>query len=109
MFDLSFSMSVVWTGILASCLAIVEVVVLWAVWAKRADRPAFAMAVRGLDGLVPERFCAADCVMDRAARMSLSTAPPGSSSQVTVSLIRLQDRQRRASGAPPILLKPDRS
>jgi hypothetical protein len=109
MFDLSFIMSVVWTGILAGCLAMVEVVVLWAVWAKRANRPAFATRARGLDGLVPERVGAVVDVFDFTARNSLSTAPPGSSSAMANFLIRLDDRRRRATVAPPSLLKPDRS
>lgn len=109
MFDLSFLMSVVWTGILTSCLGIVEVVVLWAVWAKRANRPAMATAVRGLDGLVPERFAAVIGVFDFTARNSLSTAPPGSSSRVTDRLIRLEDWRRRATAAPPVWPGPDRS
>jgi hypothetical protein len=109
MFDLSVLMSVVWTGILASCLAIVEVVVLWAVLARRANRPAFAVMARGLDSLIPERFGAVVEVFDYTARNSLSTAPPGSSSQMANFLIRLEDRRRRATAAPPILLKPDRS
>ena len=102
-------MSVVWTGILASCLAIVEVVVLWAVWARRAKRPAFATMARGLDGLVPERFGAVVEVFDFTARNSRSTAPPGSSSQMANFLMRLGDPRRRATAAPLGLLNRDRS
>lgn len=87
----------------------VEVVVLWAILAKRAKRLAFAMMARSAGARVPQRFGAVLNVFDSAARNSRSTAPPGSSSQMANFLIRLKGLRRRATAAPLGLLLADRS